>query len=907
MRIHINRVLPVICMLLLAITATRAPAEAANATDSLAPPSAVPRGPLPRTVTPRHYQLDLVVLPERERYSGHIAIRVDVTEPTAHVWMHGRDLAVSEAHAIDHAGRKIPARYRQVHADGVAELTLAEPMAAGTATLVLSYDAPFQTRSLDGLARITDGQRTYVASDAFPLDARLIFPGFDEPAFKAAFELSVTTHRSNAVITNTPELRTEQLPDELKRVTFAESVPLPSYVFFVAVGDFDVVPWRAVAPNGVRDHAVPLRGIAGKGKGAKLRYALENTEGILGELEAYLGIAYPYAKLDLIVPPGYGGGMENAAAIIYGERYLLFDERSSPIDERGYAFVHAHELSHQWFGNLVTPAWWDDLWLNEAFASWLANRTIALWAPQRGFDRDTQKMGLAAMARDSRAGAQSFRRPVRTADDLAGRMNPLIFDKGAAVIAMFESYLGEDVFQRAVRRYLSKSTFGNVRAQDFLKTLDETAQSDIGRAVQTFIEQPGIPLLDVDWRCDGSKVVVEVEQSRYLPLGSRLAATSTWRVPMCFAYEGNGKRERRCELLDGQHETLAFDVKQCPAVLMPNARGSGYYRFTLPAAKFRSLVAHVDQMDAAEALALEDSLAAAMNAGTLDVTDYLAAVPQLAAHPSWDVAIAPLPRLVFVLRHLLRADEREKTRRLARELYQPKLDRIGLDADSPLDRSNPDETALLREALIPFLALEAPAPAVSKELIEIARAYTGWRGDGKLHPGIANRTSTRTALAVAARDLGRPFTDHLWRLFQSSSDAAFRSDVLRAFASVTDPALALWVRGLILRPELDAGEAQELFTKQAEVAENFDASWTWQKENFPVLAARAASAYEHETLLSVAANFCSRGAIEDVRASLGPVAAGFSDGAAMLDTVVEQIEMCAALKDRQLRAAGSYR
>lgn len=909
---HMNRkrALAAVGALALAIMAIGARADGKAATESVMsstePSSSVPQGPLPRNVRPFQYQLHLVVLPERERFSGRVAIRAHVAESTGRIWMHGNGLTVSDAYVVDSGGRKIAARYRQVDTSGVAELQLAHPLAAGEATLVLSYDAPFQTRSLDGLAKITDGQRSYVASDGYPLDSRLIFPGFDEPAFKATFELSVTTHRRSAVIANTPELRTELLADGLKRVTFSPSLPLPTYVFFVAVGDFDVVPWHAVEPNAVRDRSVPLRGIAGSGKGAKLRYALDNTEGILRELESYLGAAYPYAKLDLITPPGYGGGMENAAAIIYGERYLLFDARSTPIDERGYAFVHAHELSHQWFGNVVTPAWWDDLWLSESVASWLANRTIARWAPERSFERDTLKMGLAAMARDSRAGAQPFRQPVLSANDVAGRVNPLIFDKGAAVTAMFEHYLGEDAFRRAVQRYLGRFSHANVTAAAFLSTIDEETQPGAGAAFRTFVDQPGVPLIDVDWSCSDRELRVSARQSRYVPLGSRLASTGKWHVPLCLGYEENAVTKKHCELIQRQDETLVVGVDQCPAVVMPNADGAGYYRFRLPRARFLSLVAHADQMPAAEALVLEDSLAAAMSAGTIDVADYLSAVPKFAAHPAWDVVTSPLPRLVFIMRHLLTEDERAKARLFARNVYEPRLERIGIKAESPLDRSNRDETALLRDALIPFLAIDARAPGLSNELAGIARAYTGWRGDGKLHPEIASGALARSALTVAARKHGQPFAEHLWHLLQSSSDPTFRGDVVYALASLTDPALERWVRSLIPRPELAPGEAQALFRYQAEMAEHFADSWAWRKEYLAQLMVDAVSSHEQESLLSVAAGFCSRDAIEDVTSALRPIAAKLGDGTRMLGDVLEQIELCAALVQRQQGSARSY-
>lgn len=798
-----------------------APAEATTA--------AIPRGPLPQSVTPRHYRIALTLLPEKERYSGQTQIRISLTEPTALIWLHGNDLAVSEAYVLDATGGRMAARYVQVDPSGIAKLSLPRPLAAGEATLVFRYDAPFRTSDIDGLARIEAQGRVYAVSELYPTDARRVFPSFDEPRFKTPFDVTITTHRGYAAITNSPKIHSELVSADLQRVTFATSKPLSTYLLTFAAGDFDVVAAKGVPPSAVRNRPIPLRGGAVKGKGAKLRYALENTAGILNELETYFGVPYPYDKLDLVTFPNYDGAMESAAAITYGESVLLMDEDASLIQKREYAYVQAHELSHQWFGNLVTPSWWDDLWLNESFATWIGHRTTARWAPSRDFDRDNLHAGLSTMDQDSRSGARALRLPVAAASDMAASRNILIYSKGNAVLAMFEGYAGADAFRRGVQLYMHRFPFAVVRADDFLRTLEEGSRSPgIAQALRSFIDQPGVPLLTADWRCNGNALEVDLAQSRFLPLGSQLPAQQRWTLPVCIAYDHAGAREKRCTLLSETQRTLTFPIIQCPRTVMPNAEGTGYYRYSVPPQRFAALLDEVPRLDASEALVLEDSIAAEVAAGRIDAATYLAAVPSFATHRAWDVAMAPLPRLKFFLTHLLKDDEREPARQYMQRLYGPRLQQIGLTRASDLDRSNPDEATLLRNQLVPFLALEARSEALRRELLAMGRGYAGFGGNGKSDAQAVDPVLVETALAVAVQDLGMPFVEHLWARLQNSNDAVFRRDVLLALARASDPKVASWIRDHILSPQLAADEAWQLYTRHAELTST-DALWTCRK------------------------------------------------------------------------------
>ena len=876
--------------------------EPVDRREAIQPPSAQ----LPATVRPLHYDLDLTLRPELERFSGIVSIRVRVSEPVTRIWMHGLGLNVRKVHAQSVGGEDIGGTFQQRDEYGAAEVVLASVLPAGDATLVFDYDAPFTTRGIDGLAKLIEKADTYVASYMFPNLARRVFPSFDQPGFKTPFDVHVTTDRDLVVLANAPERVTRSLPGELKRVSFATTEPLPTYLVAMNVGPFDLVDWRPIAPSAIRKRPVPLRAIAGRGKGGQLGYALENTGPILSVLESYFDAPYPFAKLDLAVIPVVTGAMENAAAITYAENYFLFDERASQVRKRSYAYVHAHEMAHQWFGNLVTPAWWDDIWLNESFATWMGNRAIREWAPDRGFDRETLRMGLSVMDKDSRVGARPLRQPIRTSQDIAGRWNPLVYDKGSAVLGMFEGYVGAEAFRKGVRLHMSRTPYGTVTSGDFLKALEAGAGSpEIARAFGTFVDQPGVPELSVRWHCEGKELMLDVRQRRYVPLGSRISAQSQWSLPMCIAYDTGKGRAKHCSLLQQPQATLSVAVEQCPRWVMPNAGGSGYYRISMERDALLGLVDQIDRLEPGEALALEDSLAAQVNAGRLEVAGYLGAVSKFAAHPAWDVAVAPLPELSWITRYLVTGERREHMRKHIRALYEPALQRVGVRGNTSFDRARPDEASLLRDALIPFLALEMHHPALRAELAALGRQYVGFGGSGRIEAEAVDSTLASTALAVAAQESGQPFLEHLATLFRQSTDLVFRSDVMIALGSVTDAAQSKWVRALLLDPGLSEDEAFLLFSRHSAVADNLSAAWDWEKENLKALSERV-SPYRHAELLLVGAAFCDRRRRAEVEQFFASRIGSLQDGARGLQDALERMDTCVAAKERQQASAAAF-
>ncbi|HSN71186.1 MAG TPA: M1 family metallopeptidase, partial [Steroidobacteraceae bacterium] len=464
----------------------------------------IPRGQLPDTVVPTRYELDLTIDPRSEGFSGETTIDVDVRTPTRTVWLHGLGLEITRADAVID-GRRRAGRFTIVEPiTGVARLDFDEELPAGAATLQFSHSATY-SHGAEGLVLAEAGDERYVFSQMQAIDARRVFPGFDEPRFKTPFDVTVRAANADQVITNAPLVAADRT-GELVVHRFATTEPLPTYLLAFAVGPLDVVTVEPLPPNPVRGRPVPLRGVATQGQGPRLAFALAHTPFMVDYLEQYFGIAYPYAKLDLLSSPGMAGAMENAGAILYDDNLLLLGPDPTPIQRRGYGETHAHELAHQWFGDLVTPVWWDDIWLNESFAEWMGIKVAVQWDRDLGSEVGLTAAALETMTTDSLRAGRPIRQVVTDNTQIASTFDSITYLKGAGVLAMFESYLGDATFRDGVRLHLGRHMHGNATAQDFFAAIAEASDDDrIVGAFRSFVEQPGVPLVEVTRSADGGK------------------------------------------------------------------------------------------------------------------------------------------------------------------------------------------------------------------------------------------------------------------------------------------------------------------------------------------------------------------------------------------------------------------
>lgn len=850
---------------------------------------AVPLGQLGEAVVPERYVLDLTIVPERERFSGRVAIEVRIHEPGTLIWLHGNRLDVEQAW-LEQGDTRIEAGYKQVDDTGVARLDLAARPRAGSATLHLVYSAPFDG-SLEGLYKVTEDDRAYAFTQFEATSARLAFPGFDEPRFKTPFEIHVTAPADQRVITTTPEIARAPAGPELIRRSYAITPPLPTYLIAFAVGPLDVVEWDPVPANEVRDRPLPLRGVAVAGKGDQLEFALANTARVVEALERYFDYPFPYPKLDIIAVPDFAAGaMENVGAITYREQLLLLDESASVARERAYAGVHAHELAHQWFGNLVTPKWWDDIWLNESFATWMGTKAAAMAFPDWGFENQMLGRAIGVMDADALASARQVRNPIESNDDIANAFDGITYAKGGSVLTMFEAWIGEQAFRDGVRLHMRRFENGVADYADFLESLAQgSGRPEVADAFASFLFQPGVPLIQTTLTCADGAVSVGIEQSRYLPLGSTAERDRHWQVPICMRYGGANGSARQCELVDSPAATIELDAESCPDWIMPNAGGTGYYRFTLPDRGWQQLVTHLDALDQAEARVLLDSMSAAYRSGDLGTTALLEVARMLAGNPDREVATAALGEIGFMHDRLATsAAARAGIAELLRELYGDRLEALGLAARP--DDSTDD--ALLRATLADVLADEGNDAELIATLDGLADEYLDdlQIAAERLDPGLLG-----TMLATAVRVRGPEFANALFERLLASTDATFRSRALGALGASPDPATGALLRAHIGDPRLRDNEAVAIVFGQVGNQDQREAMWDWARDeaNLETLLGRIPT-WRKGAVVAVGGGFCSEPRAEEVEDFFADRVGALEGGPRALAQTLERIRLCAA-------------
>ncbi|GAA4358253.1 M1 family metallopeptidase [Kangiella marina] len=858
-------------------------------------PSDLPTGRLPSSIKPTSYDINLKVDPNEPTFTGKVVIQLQLDEATSHIWLHGKDIIAKSVTLTAKGQQPLSGNYEQLDDTGVVKLSFEQPITQQSAKLVIEYEAPFN-EALEGLYRVKDGELNYAFTQFEATAARLAFPSFDEPAFKVPFTYSMTVRNEHRAFTNTPAVSETDLGNGWKTIVFAQSKPLPTYLIAFAVGDFDVVEWQDIPSSEVRDFSIPLRGIATKGKGHRLTYALKNTKDILNGLEQYFQIPYPYKKLDIVAVPDFNAGaMENAGLITYREQLLLFDNTISLDQKRAYMNVHAHELAHQWFGNLVTPVWWDDIWLNEAFATWMAHVSNNTVYPKQKFRQALLERSLNVMASDSLITARQIRQPIESNHDIQSAFDGITYSKGGGVLSMLEAFLGPENFRAGIQHYMKKFEFENATAQDFITAIGEKSPhiplETIQDAFNSFLEQPGIPLLSVELTCkENAKASVSVSQSRYLPIGSKGSTAQTWKVPACFKYAIDGNQHQVCRVLEGQQQSFELNEAGCPAFVMPNANGAGYYRFSMESEGWQSLLSHKAALSTEEMMSLNNSLQGAINAGKMSFTDLVEIAPQIIASESEAIAMGPSKLLSFVYSRVAKTDEQKaKLASLNRSLYGQKLTELGLETQ----KEDSVNTIRMRTGLINFLSDQGEDKAVRQYLTDMAIAYTGYKVDGNMHPEKADSNVISTALQVAVEDLGTPFAKHLKMQLDSSNDGTVRGRLLGGLGAVQDPEYAAELRELILSEELRDNEIYSIMVGQLNDDELQQPMWEWFKTNIEGIKSRIPP-FGQNRLPVVGQFFCSSTMKADYKAFFKPIVEELAGAPRPYQQSLESIELCMA-------------
>ena len=873
------------------------PAEAQLTQDAVHDHTATPHAELPDMVTPKSYRIDMKIDPQRDGMSGTVAIDVTVNESEDRIWIHAKEMTIKAARIDYKNGSSKDLTFTAVPLSeapsGVAYLTSDGDIPAGDGVITLEYETPYN-QNLNSAYQVRRGEDAYIVTQFEPLGAREAFPSFDEPKFKVPFTLSITSPSDETVISNTPKTGTSDVEIDGETWTkhqFAQTRPLPTYLIAFAVGPYDVVDFGDIPPNSIRETPLRLRGLTAKGKGEEVRYALEGTEAILTALEEYFGSPYPYEKLDLIAAPDYAfGAMENPGAIVYREFLLLLNENSPLNQKRAYNGVHSHELAHQWFGNLVTPVWWEDIWLNEAFATWAGNKGTALAYPDGNYDRNTLNSALGAMNIDTLSTTRKVREPLARSENVMDQFDGITYRKGGGVLSMFESFVGEEAFQKGVRLHMDRYADDVATGDDFFQSIaDGSGNPDVVDAMKSFVDQPGLPLVKAKIFSDEGKGTgpitgIVLSQKRYAPLGSKTQQGQTWQIPVCVAYGQNGKIGKECTLLD--QNSRQIKISGAVDWVSLNQDGAGYYRFTMDSEAWAALVDNLDELNTREALTAQDSLVAAFRAGEVEASVFLDGMSAFAAHPEYDVASGSTRLLGFMRNEM--PDSAQDLARHVTKTYKARYQRIvGTDTV---------EGNLLAPALAGLLVRTGQDGDVKDLMIKQGRQYLGL--DGEVNKSVLAPNMLRLALRETMRSAGAYAYEPMLKLAADGSSLEKGSAASALAATEDDEVYKTLLADVVLSEDspLTGRQAGTVLNGLLGSEKYGKQTWDWFKANLPTYVKKVPDVRKGG-LPGAGRNFCSIEGRDDVRNFVQANADLMPGYERSLLQTLESIELCAALKE----------
>ena len=837
-------------------------------------------GKLPKTVVPVHYAIELTPDLESLALPGVEVIDIEVREPTARLVLNAVNTTFASATVDDDAQRA------DVTLDAAAEtatLAFPQPLAAGAHQLRIGFIArinKFGTGLFSVDYPTAGGMKRMISSKLEPADARRIFPCWDEPAFKATFALEVTVPQNFLAVGNMPIVREEPVAPNLKRVAFAPTPKMSSYLFVLTTGELERLTADA---DGVTVGVVTTACKSGQG-----RLALDNAVKLLSWFNDYFGVKYPLPKLDLIaVPGGFGGAMENWGGITFFESRLLFDpSTNSDTARRGIFSVLAHEMAHQWFGDLVTMGWWDNLWLNEGFASWMQEKAASHFYPQWKTWLNGYGQKQYAMTLDARRTSHPIQQPVADQSEAMTAFDGITYNKGQALIRMLENYLGESAFRDGIRRYMAAHAYGNTTTTDLWQALESAAGKKVAGIAASYTEQDGVPLISAETSCSGDDQRMTLRQDRFViaPAGAAALPSRHWQVPVAVG-PLTSTRPADVLLLDGAAEIAAGS---CGEAIKVNLGDIGYYRVEYGPISRGALVKSLALMAPEDRVNFLADSWALVQAGRAAPPSYLALIEAIGVDDHravWDQAIGSLTRLD---RLALDRPERPALQSFARAKLRPAFDRLGWDGGG----SGDDDNTLLRSSLITTLGEFGDGDVIT----EAKRRFTGFVQDPSSLPNALRDAVTH----LAGISADRASYDTLLALARKTTVTNERLRYYYAAASARDPALARATLALTLTDELPNAIVGGVINMVASSGEQPNLAWDFVKANFDTLATKLGPTFRDLFVASFMTNFSDNAHAADL-AHFAPAQAT-SGGRVMTARALETIAISADLKTRALPA-----
>ncbi|HUK33294.1 MAG TPA: M1 family metallopeptidase, partial [Vicinamibacterales bacterium] len=802
---------------------------------------------LPGDVTPSHYDLSFDVDIPHARFSGVETIRVDLAHPTRTIVVNAAEMTFRDA-TIESGGATQTAAVTLDEGKQMATLRVPRQMPMGPAQIHIAYSGMLNDK-LRGFYLSTEKDQRYAVTQFEATDARRAFPSFDEPAFKATFDVSLTIDGRDTAISNGHIISDTPTSDRARHtVRFSTTPKMSSYLVAMAVGQFGCI-------EGAAD-GIPIRICGGAGKQDMGRIALDMAQQILKFYDTYFAIKYPFGKLDVLAVPDFAAGaMENTAAIFYRERDLLVDSKDASLAVRKrIASVLAHEMAHQWFGDLVTMKWWDDIWLNEGFANWMESRPLAAIRPDWNVAVDEVIDNQAALAVDALKTTHPIHAAVETPEQIDEAFDTITYEKGAAVLRMIESYLGPDTFRRGINAYIRAHAYGNATSQDFWTAMTEVSGRRVDRILPSFVNQPGVPLLDVSSMCINNRTQLDVSQRRFFvdPAAMQAPSSERWQIPVCVKAGGAAGG---CDLIGDSRQTLPLG-NSCAPWAFANAGAQGYYRTEYSPDTLRGLAPRIEEvLTPSERLSLAGDEWALVNAGRHSVSDYLALARGYATEHTNGVLSNVTDRLEYIDEYLTTPDSRPAFQGFVRTLLSPLFQEIGFTSTAV----DSDERRALRATLISTLGKTGDdSQLASSARVALDHALSGGRA---LDPTLA-----RSIVDVAAARGDASLFDALLSASERAESPDERYRYLYALPEFRDPALidrglALSITPTLRRQDTAAFLSRFLYEEAARPR-----AWSFVKAHWAELEPKVTIFGGDTSVVSALGSFCDAGMRDDISA-----------------------------------------
>jgi aminopeptidase N len=804
---------------------------------------------LPEIAVPESYKLTFTPDFTKDNFAGDEVIQIRVLKPTSQIVLNSAEITFQDA-SITSGGVTQKAKVTLSKEKEMATLAVDKPIQPGPASIQISYTG-ILNGELRGLYLSKANGRKYAVTQFESTDARRAFPSFDEPAYKATFDISAIADKADTGISNGKIVSDTPGPGEGKHtIHFAATPKMSSYLVALAVGDFEYIEGEA--------DGIPIRVWTTPGKKQLGGFALEAAENFMRYFNRYFEIKYPFEKLDIIAYPDFSAGaMENTAAITYREVLLLIDEKQASVETRKVvASVLSHEMAHQWFGDLVTMQWWDDVWLNEGFANWIENKPVAAWKPEWNMDLDDVESAGGALNTDALANTRPIHQAAETPAQIQELFDGIAYEKAAAVLQMLEAYLGAEDFRAGVNQYLKQHAYGNASADDFWSTLTAVSKKPVDRVMPTFVKQPGAPMVMVKAQCTGGKTTVTLSQQRYFYDRGLFNSGSKelWQVPVCMkAGTANGEKpQEKCELLTKKQES--FTLPGCASWVMANAGAKGYYRSGYEPEAVRAISHSLgSDITPAERIRLLSDEWASVRVGRQPIGEYLAVADGLGAERERAVVEQLTGQLEYIGERLLTDSDREPYQQWVRVLLSPAAKELGWQ---PIVGES-DDRKTLRARVLSTLGSTGRDPEVLAQARRLAQQALD-------NPAAVDGTMAYTVFSLAALNGDAALYDKIMERMKKAGSPEEYYNLMGALTQFGDPKLLERTLQFALTPEVRSQDMPGVIAGVMENSLGSRLAWDFVRAHWAEIQ-KELGGFNSGTLVAATGAFCDAGLQQEVK------------------------------------------